>query len=66
MAPTTSFQVSAFHCMLQLAHRPKIEEVKVNLDLLQPLMDQNRSVPPLVRAMTCGAIISKIRKDKSL
>ena len=41
MAPTTSsFQVSAFHSMLRVAHRPKIEEVKVNLDLLQPLMDQ--------------------------
>lgn len=26
--------------MLRVAHRPKIEEVKVNLDLLQPLMDQ--------------------------
>lgn len=33
-------QVSAFHGMLRVAHRPKIEEVQVNQDLLQPLMDQ--------------------------
>lgn len=33
-------QVSAFHCMLRVAHRPKMEEVQVNPDLLHPLMKQ--------------------------
>ena len=36
----TSQQVADFQCMLRVAHRPRMEELRVTSDMLQPLQTQ--------------------------